>query len=64
VRPGQEAIVYRADEADGLRGALDQACATSPARRLAMRNAALARGGSVTFDDLAAALRVAADFSD
>ncbi len=64
VRAGQEAIVYRADDADGLLRALDQACAMPPAERLAMRAAALARGRSVGFDDLAAALRVAADFSD
>ncbi len=63
VRPGQEAIVYRADDADGLRGALDQACAMPSADRLAMRGAALARGRSVGFDDLAEALRIAADFA-
>ena len=46
VRPGQEAIVYRADATDGLRDALDQACAMPPSDRLAMRGAALARGPS------------------
>lgn len=63
VRHGKEAIVYRSEEPDGLRGALDQACAMSADERLAMRGAALARGRSVGFDALAAALRVAADFS-
>ena len=33
VRPGQEAIVYRADQEDGLRHALDQVYAMSPADR-------------------------------
>ena len=61
VRPGREAIVYRADQPNGLRGALDQACAMAPAARFAMRDAALARGRSVSFDDLARALRMSPD---
>ncbi|MBN9564345.1 MAG: glycosyltransferase [Alphaproteobacteria bacterium] len=62
VRPGREAIVYRAGDADELTAALERACAMPPDERQAMRDAALAGGRSVNFDDLAAALRVAADF--
>ncbi len=56
VRPGREALLYRAEDAADLARAMRDACALGPAERLRMREHALRSAGAVTFADLAGAL--------
>ncbi len=56
VRPGREALLYRAEDATDLARAMRGACALGPAERLGMREQALCSARAVTFADLARAL--------
>lgn len=56
VRPGREALLYRAEDAADLARVMRDACALGPAERLRMREHALRSARAVTFGDLAGAL--------
>ncbi len=56
VRPGREALLYRAEDAADLARALRAACTLGPMERLRMREQALRSARAVTFGDLAVTL--------